>query len=121
MSSQDKASQILDSLREHIDEQKRLIDEENQRILQKGKTAFRQALLNDKLTLHRSNPLPAKISALQYIGPKLPHGLRQIYDFFRNRSQALHESLHCLAFSLKKTLKSKFRRIEPATRKRPDL
>ncbi len=121
MSAPDKVSQILDSLREHIDEQKRLMDEENQRLLQKGKSAFTEALLNDILPQDRSSLHPAKSSTPKYLKFTLPHGLRQIVAFFRSRSQALNKSIHRIAYGVRKTLKRKSRRVEPTTRKTLDL
>lgn len=59
MSQPDKVSEILESLHEHVDEQKRLLDEENEKLLAKGKINFEKALANEQLAFSlRRNKSP---------------------------------------------------------------
>lgn len=59
MSQPEKVSEILNSLHEHIEEQKKLLDEENKELLEKGKINFKAALANEQLTIRqRKNTFP---------------------------------------------------------------
>jgi len=76
MSELDKVSEILESLHEHIDEQKQLLDEENEKLLAKGKMNFEKALANEQLAIPKRRNTSSNVSLRQTL-KKVTYSVRR--------------------------------------------
>ncbi len=57
MNERKEVSRILESLHEHIEEQKRFLDDENKKLLEKGKANYQEVLTNKRLGLPENENL----------------------------------------------------------------
>lgn len=80
MSQPDKVSEILDSLHEHIEEQKKILDEENKELLEKGRIDFKEALANKQLTITQSNNTSSNASRKNRLNVR--HTLKKVNYHF---------------------------------------
>lgn len=121
MSQEEKVQEILESLHKHIEDQKRILDEENQELLQKMKSDLSERFLNEKAiavsdsvptSSHVKESLKTRFSrVIEYMRPnKLLERARQAKPrkaaglFLHGRSPVLGAMIWMFGLSLLLTL-----------------
>ena len=94
MSGQDKVAEILNSLHQHIENEKKILDEENKKLLEQGKKKFQEIIIQEKSHIapksyFRENTNFRKWLNVKYVWKYLKFVLHKIKRFFLTQLQKL--------------------------------